>query len=98
MIIFISVLEVILNLGYTIFWLKYAIGEADSYYTRASFLYNGDYGVRVSYTINNVLVLFTDVAIYGLIVFQTVALWIRIDMAFYKSSLYLCFTCLWYLA
>ena len=77
MIIFISVLEVILNLGYTIFWIKYAIGEADSYYSGARFLYNGDYGVRVSYTINNVLVLFTDVAIYGLIVFQTVALWIK---------------------
>ena len=75
MIVFISLLEVILNLSYTIYWIKYAIEETDSYYIDERVVSNVDFGLRTGFTMNNMLMLLVDVAVYGLIVFQAVALW-----------------------
>ncbi|MBO4911278.1 MAG: helix-turn-helix transcriptional regulator [Butyrivibrio sp.] len=90
MIIFVSVLEVVLNLDYTIYWIIYAIKESSVvYYVDEHVFNNIDFGMRNSFTINNVLVLLVDVAVYGLIVFQTVALWIkrkRVEEAIMKNA------------
>ena len=75
MIVFVSLLEVILNLSYTLYWIKYAIEETNSYYIEDRVVSNIDFGLRTGFTMNNMLMLLIDVAVYGLIVFQTVALW-----------------------
>ncbi|MBO4457802.1 MAG: helix-turn-helix transcriptional regulator [Butyrivibrio sp.] len=77
-IILVLVLKAALNLDYTLFWIGYMMRKRTvDYYVEEHIMPGGVFEVMSTFTVNNVLKLIVEVAIYGLIIFQTIALWIK---------------------